>query len=121
MFAVTVVSAILLLAPAGSTDAPTNAKPPVRGVRGGGLGAVRAVTSVAPSPKASGPRPEKKPEKKTDVLLPFSTPVPAALVPVKPGAATKVKADLSAALKIGPLSPVSAVCFSPDGKSLLVG
>lgn len=59
--------------------------------------------------------------KTTEVVLPFGTPAPAELVPVKPGTTTKVSPALTAELKVGPLAPVTAVCFTPDGKGLLAG
>ena len=59
--------------------------------------------------------------KHTDVAIPLATSVPAELVPMKAGTTTKVSpANLQAVLKAGPLSPVTAVCFGPDGKRLFV-
>jgi WD40 repeat protein len=60
--------------------------------------------------------------KHTEVLVPLATSVPAELVPMKAGTTTKVSpANLQAVLKAGPISPVTAVCFGPDGKRLFVG
>lgn len=69
--------------------------------------------------KATIPPPARK---HTDVLVPLATAVPAELVPMKAGTTTKVSpANLQAVLKAGPLSPVTAVCFGPEGKRLFVG
>jgi WD40 repeat protein len=77
-----------------------------RGAKEGQKPASEPDTTVA---KKSGPR------RKLDVTLPTST-VPAAGVLGK-GTAGK----LELALKVGPLAPVVAVAFSPDGKLLATG
>jgi DNA-binding beta-propeller fold protein YncE len=57
--------------------------------------------AVVPAKKAA--------TRKLDVLLPISATPP------------KAKGKLELALKVGPLAPVTAVAFSPDGKLLAVG
>ncbi|MFO0966858.1 MAG: c-type cytochrome domain-containing protein [Gemmataceae bacterium] len=53
--------------------------------------------------------------RRLDVVLPTAAVPPAALLPkAKPG-------KLEIALKVGPLSPITAVAFSPDGKTLAAG
>jgi WD40 repeat protein len=47
--------------------------------------------------------------------------VPPELVPVNPATSEKLPAKLDAAARVGPLAPVTALCFSPDGASLLAG
>lgn len=70
------------------------------------------------TPKTSAPVPSRK---HTEVMVPLSTSVPAELVPTKSGTTTKVSpANLEAVLKAGPLSPVTAISFGPDGKRLFV-
>jgi WD40 repeat protein len=57
----------------------------------------------------------ERPRRKLDVILPTSAaPPPGALGPAKPAA-------LELVLKAGPLAPVAAVAFSPDGKLLATG
>ncbi|MGV3724604.1 MAG: WD40 repeat domain-containing protein, partial [Actinomycetota bacterium] len=74
-----------------------------------------AAAPLAP-PRPAVKLPVRKP---TDVVVPLATSIPAELVPVKAGTTTKVSpANLQAVLKAGPLSPVTAICFSPDGKRL---
>ncbi|MCS6850398.1 MAG: hypothetical protein NZ700_04430, partial [Gemmataceae bacterium] len=58
---------------------------------------------------------ERRPTRKLDVVLPTTTTPPAGVFgPAKP-------ARLDLALKIGPLSPVTAVAFGPDGQLLATG
>jgi WD40 repeat protein len=71
---------------------------------------------------AAGPAGKPAIRRRTDVVIPLRAGVPAELVPFKTGTMTKVApATLQAVLKVGPLPPVTAVCFTGDGKSLLVG
>ena len=43
------------------------------------------------------------------------------MVPNKPGSTEKATGRLEVVIKAGPLDPVTALAFSPDGKHLLVG
>ena len=82
------------------------------------LTAAPGVTAPVPAPA----KPTAPQRKHTEVLLPLSTSVPAELVPMKPGTTEKVSpANLQAALRIGPLSPITALCFNADGTRLFVG
>src|SRR5438270_157079 len=88
-----------------------------RSRRGALARAVAALVLVAAAHQTgrAADAPAKAPVRRhTEVSLPLLTPVPAELVPVKPGTSEKVPAHLEAVLSVGPLEPVSAVCFSPD-------
>lgn len=81
------------------------------------------LTAAAPpvwaAPAATPVAPPAPVRKRPVAVLPLSTSVPGELVPVKSGTTAKVSpANLQAVLKAGPLSPVTAVCFGPDGKRL---
>ncbi len=97
-----------LAAPGGTAAKPAPAKP--------------APAKPAPG-RAEAPRPPAAPARKhTDVVLPAGAGVPGELVPLKPGSdKEKVPGKLEAVLKVGPLAPVSALAYTPDGARLLVG
>ncbi len=77
--------------------------------------------SAAPAVKTPAANAAAPARKRTEVTLAFTTKAPDILVPMKPGATAKVPAQLGIAVKAGPLSPVSALAFSPDGTRLYVG
>jgi WD40 repeat protein len=81
--------------------------------------------SVFGTAAAAPPKPAVSPvplRKAADVAVPLPVSVPAELVPLKPGTTEKVSpANLRALWKVGPLPPVSAMCFSADGKLLFTG
>lgn len=56
------------------------------------------------------------------VILRLTTPVPEAYRPLKPGSTTeRLPLPLELSAPIGPLPPVTALAFTPDGRRLLVG
>lgn len=60
--------------------------------------------------------------RRLDVVLKLNTGVPAELAPFKPGSTTeRLPAQLQAVAAAGPLSPITALAFSSDGKRLFVG
>lgn len=73
-------------------------------------------SKVVPAAKTAAPA-----RKRTEVKLAFTTKAPDMLVPMKPGTTMKVAPQVGLAVKAGPLSPVSALAFSPDGTRLYVG
>lgn len=101
----TVPLALAATAWAAETPAPKKPAPAAKP-------AVPAAAPVAPATAA---------RKRLDVLLPASAGVPGELVPLKPGTKDKVPAKLETVLPIGPLSPISAISYSPDGAYLVAG
>ncbi|MCC2670201.1 MAG: repeat-containing protein, partial [Armatimonadetes bacterium] len=84
--------------------------------------AVHAAPAAPAKPGATGQKAPVPTRKRTEVLLPLATSVPAELVPMKSGTTMKVTpANLQAALRVGPLLPVTALCFNADGTRLFVG
>jgi len=85
-------------------------------------GAMLATRFVVAAPALPAKAPTAPVRRLVDVPIPVSTAVPGELVPLKPGGTEKVTpAPLRAMWKVGPLPPVSALCFSADGKTLFAG
>ena len=71
---------------------------------------------AAPPPAAPKPAPERK---RTAIVLPLAVALPERLLP--PGSDAKAPPRLEVAIRMGPMGPITAACFSPDGSRLLTG
>ena len=72
-----------------------------------------AAAAVAAAPVA--------PPSALEVVLSASTRAPAPMVPVDPATGKKVGNNLELSARLGPLTAITALCFSADGQTLYVG